>query len=116
MLMQIKINCDKCLEDYEIEIRGDNAIDTWKKVQGMNLRNRVMEFDWHMLKNFLCPKCKDNVGEENCMNCQYWDIKHSNSICGRPSDDQEGVQKGFYLYDGSFVSEYDCCEHFVARK
>lgn len=116
MLIQIKVACDGCLEDYEIEIRGDNAKDTWKKLQRLNLRNKMMVDGWHVLKNCLCPFCKERVGEENCLNCRYWTIKHSNSICGRPSDNQEGVQKGFYLYDGSFVSEYDCCPHFVARK
>lgn len=107
------ISCDKCNESHVEILNGENALDVWKeKLRGLNLRRILIKEGWHMLKSCLCPKCKSGVGEENCMECKHQDYHDFNHRCCREVSNNGD---GLILFDGSIVSEFDVCEHFVNK-
>lgn len=101
----VKIECDKCIEDIEIEIEGESL----KTALNLSkIRNKLKEEGWHNLKTCLCSECKDSVGDSNCLNCKHSAYNDFNYRCKRELSEKGGI----VIYDGSIVSEFDTCKYF----
>ena len=109
MEIMLTIDCDKCNDSHVITIEGESAIKTLKN--GMNPRKIMEELrseGWHVMRSCLCPVCRDEVGEDNCMNCRNQKIQNGCNLCYRKISENAGL----VMVCGDAVSEYDTCEHF----
>lgn len=94
----LRIDCDHCLNDIEIDLAGKGL----KEILVVKeVRNELHKQGWHHLKRCLCPECKNKVGEKNCLNCATVHYNDFNWRCQK---------------DHSIVSEYDTCSAWISKK
>lgn len=101
----VKIDCDNCIEDIEIEIEG---ADLKEALNISKIRDSLKQEGWHNLKKCLCPQCKNDIGDKNCLNCKHSDYYDHNHRCKRKLSESRGIVNVV----GAVVSEYDNCEYF----
>jgi len=95
MRCTLTIQCDNCLNDLELEFQKQSLKDN------LNLnviRKKINNEGWHDGKLCLCPDCKEEIGENNCMNCNNMHYNDFNYRCEK---------------DASIVSKYDTCSQFM---
>ena len=108
MIATITFQCDRCLNDIDIEVEGANIKELNKAMTTKSIRDYLTRKGWHIFSSCLCPECKTKVGENNCMNCTHMEYKDCNYRCRRNTSNKSNI----ITYTDSVVTKYDTCKYF----
>lgn len=68
--ISLKIECHKCMEDFEKEIQ----LDARNKIEKDHFVNQAINEGWHVGLIALCPTCKKTI-TDTCSQCKNFENK-----------------------------------------